>query len=219
MAIFDDNDTRCILEATGKIPDPAQCGSAREGFDQIASSYLEHRFLATETAAAFRVADKLSKIASTARSLQGTVSYGDQAVNEGVRRALTRAALRAGHPADDVLTVLAGVARLETWASTAHREVREGSKWPGRLQQEPNEAVESLLEGLLGVWLRLFETAPRAALDSPFLKLVGAYVQRLAPKVPDTAELQALSPEAVFHWLRSRAPSDDKVVSFSTKKR
>ncbi len=130
MATFTTTDARHILEAAGETaPDPSRCRYAQQCFSDIASAYLRERPSPASFTAAIRVADKLSKIAALARSLRGTITYGDATLAKGVRDALTRARSQLpGHPREDLSELLVSLQELEACASSAYRELRESAK-------------------------------------------------------------------------------------------
>ncbi len=218
MAIFNDADVHRILAATGKSSLPERLDAVQEHFETVAAAYLEDRLAVRTLPTPSRVADKLSKVATAARSLKGTVSYGDETVNRRVREALVRAASRSGASAADVADVLANLARLGTWASAAHREVRDESKRPGTRHGGADEAIERLLGNLWDVWPAVFEGGSKVSSDSGFDTWVMAYVEQLLAKRPDLSELRRLSRENVSAWRHDRTPSVGRLVSLSARR-
>ncbi len=212
MATFTTTDTRQILEAAGEeAPDVSRCRYAQQCFSEIASAYLRERPSPASFTAAIRVADKLSKIAALARSLRGTITYGDATLTRGVRDALTRARSQLrGTPRADVSELLASLEELELRASYAYRELRENAKRAYRIDRRQDSALEKLLHGLEDAWSALYGSPPDMMLGAPYARFVKAYMKRLSAKEPNEEELRELTRKTVFEWKGAREPTGAK---------
>jgi hypothetical protein len=222
MATFTTTDARHILEAAGeRAPDLSRCRYAQQCFSDIASAYLRERPSPATFTAAIRVADKLSKVAALARSLRGTITFGDASLTKGVRDALARAGSQLpGRPREDLSEVLTSLNDLEACASRAYRELRESAKRAYRIDRRQDSALEKLLEGLERAWGALYGSPADTRLGAPYARFVKAYIEHLAAKEPNEEELRELTRKTVFEWKGARRqPAGGKVLETAPRER